>query len=103
MREIKKVAVFNHQQAGKLAVALDGQISNRAFAGFDPANITSIDRVEPVYIDTNTPLLRFNGTEQLNPELFLRSAPYFLVWIIRWLFLQDLLNRYYDFRLLLQP
>ena len=43
--------------------------------------------------------MRKNGEEQLNPELFLRSAPSFLVWIIRLLFLEDVMTRYYDFRL----
>jgi hypothetical protein len=45
-----------------------------------------------------TPLYRVDGTEQLDPELFLRSAPSFLVWIIRLLFLEDVMTRYYDFR-----
>jgi hypothetical protein len=36
--------------------------------------------------------------EQLNPELFLRSAPSFLAWLLRALFLSDVVNRYYDFR-----
>jgi len=38
-----------------------------------------------------------NGVEQLDTELFLRSAPSFLVWILRLLFLKDVVNRYYDF------
>jgi len=42
--------------------------------------------------------MRIRGQEQLNPELFLRSAPSFLVWLIRWLFLPDVMTRYYDFR-----
>ena len=39
-----------------------------------------------------------NGEEQLDPELFLRSAPSFLVWLLRLLFLKDVMTRYYDFR-----
>lgn len=39
-----------------------------------------------------------NGVEQLDPELFLRNAPSFMVWIIRLLFLEDVMTRYYDFR-----
>jgi hypothetical protein len=47
------------------------------------------------YIDTSTPLYRKDGQEQLDPELFLQSAPSFLRWIIRLLFLKDVMNRYY--------
>ena len=54
--------------------------------------------IELVYFDTSSPLLRKDGVEQINPELFLRSAPSFLVWILRLLFLQDVLTRYYDVR-----
>jgi hypothetical protein len=50
-------------------------------------------------VDTSTPLFRVQGVEQLDTELFLRSAPSFLVWILRRLFLQDVVNRYYDFHL----
>jgi hypothetical protein len=39
-----------------------------------------------------------DGQEQLDPELFLRSAPSFLVWILRLFFLEDVMTRYYDFR-----
>ena len=49
-------------------------------------------------MDTSTPLFRVDGVEQLDPELFLRSAPSFMVWIIRLLFLEDVMTRYYDFR-----
>ena len=34
----------------------------------------------------------------MDPELFLRSAPRTLAWILRSFFLQDVLDRYYDFR-----
>ncbi|MGD8487967.1 MAG: hypothetical protein PVG54_04900 [Anaerolineae bacterium] len=36
------------------------------------------------------------GVEQLDTELILRSVPSFLVWILRWLFLQDVVDRHYD-------
>jgi len=43
--------------------------------------------------------VRLDGVEQLDPELFLRSAPSFLVWLLRMLFLEDVVTRYYDFHL----
>jgi len=50
------------------------------------------------YFDVNTPLVRRNGVEQLDTELFLRSAPAFLRWILRLFVLQDVVERYYDLR-----
>ena len=52
-----------------------------------------------VFIDTSTPLFRKNGVEQLDAELFLKSAPAFLRWVLRLFFLDDVINRYYDPRL----
>ena len=99
LRETRKVFEFNTQNKGKLEFGIDGQISNWAIVGFDP-ELPDIDKkIELFYLDTSTPLMRKNGEEQLNPELFLRSAPSFLVWIIRLLFLEDVMTRYYDFRL----
>jgi hypothetical protein len=85
LREARKVWDFNRQQ-NRWQVAIDGQISNWVFIGDDV-----------LYVDTSTPLFRVNGVEQLDTELFLRSAPSFLVWILRLLFLKDVVNRYYDF------
>jgi hypothetical protein len=43
-------------------------------------------------------LVRKGGQEQLDAELFLRSAPFFLVWLLRLLYLNEVLTRYYDLR-----
>jgi hypothetical protein len=98
LRELRKVFAFNSAHAGELEVGLDGQISNWAIAGFDPSAPAPGERVELVYFDTSTPLMRKDGAEQLDPELFLRGAPSFLVWAIRLLFVKDVMARYYDFR-----
>lgn len=87
--EINKVWTFNRSRRPALQLALDGQISNWALLAED-------DDQRPYYVDTSTPLHRINGVEQLDPELFLQSAPSFLRWVIRWLFLQDVMDRYYD-------
>jgi hypothetical protein len=79
----------NHRPAFELG--LDGQISNWALT----------DDGALVYLDTSTPLMRDHGIEQLDPELFLRVCPSYLVWIIRLFFLKDVLNRYYDLRLVI--
>lgn len=88
--------LFNGRQA-EVQVAIDGQISNWAVApegnGQPPLSEAGL-----WYLDTGTPLFRVAGVEQLDTEIFLRSAPSFLVWILRLFFLQDVVNRYYDLR-----
>ncbi len=98
LAESKKVFDFNRQHQGELELGLDIQISNWAIVEFDPSEPRLADRVELAYFDTSSPLMRRGGVEQLNPEIFLRSAPSFLVWILRLLFLEDVMTRYYDFR-----
>jgi hypothetical protein len=89
VREITKVWQFNRSAVGGIELALDGQLSNWVFRETD--NGWQLE-----YVDTSTPLYRKNGREQLDPELLLQSAPGFLRWIIRWLFLDDIMNRYYE-------
>lgn len=95
LRELNKVWEFNRRQA-QLQVAIDGQLSNWAIDGFDADPPALAEPISLLYLDTSTPLFRIQGEEQLNPELFLRNAPSFLVWLIRLLFLKDVMNRYYD-------
>ena len=80
-------------------LGIDGQISNWAVTSIDPADEALPGDVELVYLDTSTPFIRVGGAEQLNPELFLRSAPSFMAWLLRTLFLQGVMDRYYDFHL----
>ena len=97
--EIGKVFGFNRAHAGQLELGMDGQLSNWVIQDYQGGALP-----EPValgYLDTGSPLIQKNGVEQLDPELFLRSAPGFMRWIIRWLFLEDVLTRYYDQRLVL--
>jgi hypothetical protein len=98
LRELRKVWDYNLGQK-EFEVAIDGQISNWSVAGFDPRNPRLQDGQVLYYLDTSTPLFRVAGKEQLDPELFLRSAPSFLVWIIRLAFLEDVMTRYYRPRL----
>lgn len=97
LRELCRVWDYNQRQ-GSLQVGLDGQISNWAIDGFDAQHPNVDDETTLTYLDTSTPLFRVEGVEQLDVELFLRSAPSFLAWILRLLFLEDVVNRYYDFR-----
>jgi hypothetical protein len=90
--EADKIWRFNRSARPELELALDGQLSNWVW-------LKNADRPSMVFIDTSTPLFRKNGIEQLDAELFLKSAPAFLRWILRLFFLDDVLNRYYDQRL----
>jgi hypothetical protein len=98
LREMMKLWAFNKANAER-AMGIDGQVSNWSIAEFDAANPGINLKTKLVYFDTSTPLMKKGGIEQLNPELFLRSAPSFLRWLIRWLFLEGVMTRYYDPRL----
>lgn len=98
LQQMNKLWEYNRANPDK-ALGIDGQISNWAVNNFDGGNPVLGQAPTLTYFDTSTPLMKKDGAEQLNPELFLRSAPSFLVWLIRWLFLKDVLTRYYDERL----
>jgi len=87
--EIRKVWAFNASRNPFLEIAVDGQISNWVL--MDKNGDGSLS-----YIDTSTPLYRKDGVEQLDPRLFLRAAPGFLRKLLEWLFVEDVVTRYYD-------
>ncbi len=80
---------YNRALQPDLELAIDGQISNWALTTDGPGEIL-------YFVDTSTPFIRDNGVEQLDPELLLQAAPSFLRWLIRWLFVDDVMTRYYD-------
>ena len=86
------ICQYNHDRMPKESVGLDGQISNWSF------EFINSKFCKPVYFDITTPLIRINGKEQLDTEIFLKSCPSMLVWLVRWKFLQEVLDRYYDTR-----
>jgi hypothetical protein len=98
LHELQKIWTYNAANP-KEALGIDGQISNWAVPDFDPANPRIETGMKVLYFDTSTPLMKKGGVEQLDPELFLRSAPSFMLWMIRWLFLEGVMTRYYDARL----
>jgi hypothetical protein len=98
LRETKKVFDFNRAHTRELELGLDGQISNWAIVGFEAAAQQLPAEISLTYLDTSTPLMQKGGQEQLDAELFLRSAPFFLVWLLRLLYLEEVMTRYYDLR-----
>ncbi len=98
LREMKKVFDFN-RNSEKLEIAVDAQISNWSIKDFDSTKPKITEETKFLYLDTTTPFIRKEGVEQMDPELMMRAAPSFLIWIIRRLFLEDVMTRYYDFHL----
>lgn len=92
--ELQRVFAQNGSisSAKGVEIGFDAQISNWAVAE---------DGGAPWYFDTSTPLLRIDGDEQLDPELFLRICPQSMQWVIRRFLLQGVLDRYYVLRLVL--
>ncbi len=90
--ELKKVKEFN-ERSENIKVGIDGQISNWIVEDSEREDINLL------YFDVSTPLYRKNGEEMLKAGLFLKSVPPILNIIVRYIFLQEILDRYYDFRL----
>jgi hypothetical protein len=94
LSENKKLFEWNRGHPEYL-VGFDGQIPNWAFIRFS-AEHPNIEPDEPLlYIDTTTPLIRRDGKEQLDTELFIKSIPMFLRPIVRATLLKGVLDRYY--------
>ncbi|MFW9941167.1 MAG: DUF6206 family protein, partial [Candidatus Thorarchaeota archaeon] len=98
MREMKKVWILNKENK-TLDVGLDGQISNFVVVDYDHREPKISDTSKLLYLDTSTPLFRINNIEAMEAELFLKSAPSFLRFLIKALFLEEVVDRYYDWRL----
>jgi hypothetical protein len=100
MGEMKKVWEYskNHES---IDLGLDGQISNFAVIGYDPENPKIDMNTKLVYIDTSTPMFRTDGEEAMDAELFLKSTPSFLRFIVKAMFLDEVVDRYYDWRLVI--
>jgi len=97
MRELKKVWLFN-KKSKNIKVGFDGQISNFALIGYNSTNPKVPEDPKFLYLDTSTPMYRKNGAEAMEWELLFKSAPSFLRFILKTLFMQDLVDRYYDWR-----
>jgi len=97
MRELQKVWTFN-DESRIYDVGIDGQISNFVVIDYDHRNPRINDDSKLLYLDTSTPLFRKNNIEAMEAELFLKSAPSFLRFLLKALFVQEVVDRYYDWR-----
>jgi len=97
LREMKKVWDYSRNNP-KIDLGLDGQISNFAIINFDSQNPHIDLNTKLYYLDTSTPMLRINNAEAMEAVLFLKSAPSFLRWLLKALFLDETVGRYYEWR-----
>ena len=94
---LNKVWAFNIKESPHTEIAIDGQVSNWAIKEYTEG--LTINKGFPLlYLDTSTPLMRENGVEQLETQLFLKPAPPIMRWILKKFYLQDIVDKYYDFR-----
>lgn len=97
MREMKKLWDYSNNTEN-IELGLDGQISNFAIINYDVNNPAITEHTKLLYFDTSTPFLRMNGEEAMQFELLLKSAPGFLRGILKKVYLEETVNRYYDWR-----
>ena len=100
VKELKKVWDYNKSNED-IQIGLDGQISNFSVMDYDENNPSISENTKLAYIDTSTPMYRINGEEAMEPELLLKSAPPLIRGLLKILFMQEVVDRYYDFRLVL--
>lgn len=100
LQKLAKIWAYN-QKNTRLKIGLDGQISNWSVLDYDAKNPKITLKTELCYFDTSTPMFRLNDIDAMEPILFLRSAPSFLRFILKALFLEDVVGRYYDLRVVI--
>lgn len=98
MKELLKIFEFNRKSTFAI-VGIDSQISNWAIKNFQQTGNKITEQSEFWYLDTSTPMFRVDKREAMEAELFLKSTPFFLRGLFKIAFLQEVLDRYYDWRL----
>ncbi|MFX0072659.1 MAG: DUF6206 family protein [Candidatus Hermodarchaeota archaeon] len=97
LKEMKKLWSFSRNNE-TIDLGLDGQISNFAIIDYDPNNPKVNEDIKLLYFDTSTPFVRTNGEEAMEFELILKSAPGPLRGLLKKLYLEETVGRYYDWR-----
>ncbi|RJP87635.1 MAG: hypothetical protein C4518_11320 [Desulfobacteraceae bacterium] len=95
LEPLMRLYKFNRENTKKISIGLDGQLSNWSF------QCSGENRTTLIYFDITTPMFRMDGRDLLDTEIFLKSCPSFLVWLVRWQFLTEVLDRYHDVRMIL--
>ena len=97
---VEKISRVDDFNSGKMKIELDEWKGSEIKIGFDAqiSNWAFMPDGRLLYLDTSTPLIRKNGEEQLNVELFLKAVPIMFTLIIKLFILDKVLDRYYDMR-----
>lgn len=97
LQVLHAVYMFNRNNP-HISIGIDAQLSNWAVVSehMKDGMIRENDRL--VYIDTSSPMIRIDGREQIDTEIFIKSAASFLRPVIRTFFLKEVVDRYYDIR-----
>jgi hypothetical protein len=98
LAEAARVFDLNNSSRGEIEIGIDSDMANWALVGYDPDRGSLPDRFKLTYLDTNTPMMRRHGQEQLDPEPFVRVAPRPFQPLIRRTVVPDILAKFYDFR-----
>ena len=80
---------FCEENRPGIEIALDAQLSNWVFIEDGEAPVL-------YFIDVSTPFIKKNNHNQLNPDLLLQAAPKPLRKLLKWLYADKMMNRYYD-------
>lgn len=97
---LKRIWDFNVRNKN-IQIGLDEQLSNWAIKNLKSPEQPISDNPELLYLDISTPLFRKGGKEALNSDQFLKSTPPLLRSVVKAIFLKEILDRYYDFRLVI--
>jgi len=100
LEEYSKVYSFNRKHAREgIQIGLDGQIPNWAIKEYRGSPETLTGKESLIYLDTTVPMIRLNGQDVINPEIYFQTLPTFAQKLIKALGLhKEVLNRYYNFR-----
>jgi hypothetical protein len=98
LREMNKVWKFNGKNRFGLEVSLDGRLSNWSLPALDTESPRIDGKTRLQHIPESTPLMKQDGHELLNAELFLLRATEITRPILRRRYMRDVLVRYYDLR-----
>jgi len=92
IQTMNRVRVYNETYLPKIEIAVDAQLSNWTWP-------IENQKRKLYLIDTSTPFYRINGREQLDVRLLLKSMPFMIRLFINLINLEDVVARYYDYRM----
>ncbi len=87
---VSKVRIYNKKNMPGIEIAIDAQLSNWTYP-------LENGKRKLYLVDTSTPFYRVDGCEQLDVNLLLKSMPFIIRLFVKFINLDDVVARYYDF------